>query len=221
MALCFGGLRGAVAFALVLSFPSVHRATLVGTTAWVVMITTIVGGAGAPVVLRRLGLAGVPVRASARRLAAVESQANDLDFHVQLDEGYGRENSALMAAAPPVGCGVPAADDAGGAGGAGAGSGEQVELPRGSFASVWRRFELRLLATGSTEAARAAAAIQRRQREKRTAHHSGTAQGASLDPVPVRPRGVVPAAGCLTPAGDEVTLPPPQSGDDHVVAARP
>jgi NhaP-type Na+/H+ or K+/H+ antiporter len=34
VALWFGGLRGAVAFALVLSFPSSYRATLVGTTAW-------------------------------------------------------------------------------------------------------------------------------------------------------------------------------------------
>ena len=52
--LWWSGLRGAVAFALVLSFPSPHRRQLIATTAWIVLITVFVCGGSTPALLRRL-----------------------------------------------------------------------------------------------------------------------------------------------------------------------
>eukprot|EP01048_Picozoa_sp_COSAG05_P004659 COSAG05_NODE_259_length_12737_cov_42.436145_6_plen_188_part_00 len=88
IALWAGGLRGAIAFALVLSFPSAHRATLIGTTAWVVLITTVVGGGAAPFMLRRLGVVGGYGLGQGRRDAGYHGDGSSLaDFHVQLDAG--------------------------------------------------------------------------------------------------------------------------------------
>ena len=127
-ALWLGGLRGAVAFALVLSFPSAHRTVLVGTVAWVIFFTTLVGGAGSPYLLRRLGLADP---AESARHNALEDDEDAEDVLGVLGKGPGREAEAA------------------------------AELPAeaSAFARHFRRLELRLLATGSTEAARAAASL--------------------------------------------------------------
>ena len=73
-----GGLRGAVAFALVLSFPSPWRPTLIGTVAWIVFATTLIGGAGTPPLLDYLGMArngGADVEPTGEQAVGEQSRA--------------------------------------------------------------------------------------------------------------------------------------------------
>ena len=121
-----GGLRGAVAFALVLSFPSPWRPTLIGTVAWIVFATTLIGGAGTPPLLEYLGM------------AHHGGGANDAEGeHTHLEESFG-------------GLGLEMLVD---------GSAGMMPEDASTFARQFRKLELKLLATGSTEAARAAARL--------------------------------------------------------------
>eukprot|EP01047_Picozoa_sp_COSAG01_P052785 COSAG01_NODE_5586_length_4163_cov_1.538878_7_plen_211_part_00 len=98
----------------------------------VVFLTTVGGGAAAPTVLRRLGLVGDGVRGGVRE----HSELHDRDSH---DGTNGDEGDFHIR---------PLDVDA-----------ESVGCCRGRWGRCFRMWELRLLATGSTEAAKAAAAV--------------------------------------------------------------
>lgn len=160
MVLWCGGLRGAVAFALVLSFPSSWRSTLIGTVAWIVFATTLVGGAGTPLLLDYLGMAHNGV-----------GDGDAAADHTQLEESFGDGGLEAL-----------------GSGSAGNAAGELPQTA-GAFTRKFRKLELKLLATGSTEAARAAA---------RLAENSPAREGATTtaeqptSPHVARPHGPPP-----------------------------
>jgi NhaP-type Na+/H+ or K+/H+ antiporter len=82
--LWFSGLRGAVSFALVLSFPSPHRRALIATTAWTVLTTVLVFGGSTPLLLRRLQ----PLRSIGAENATSAAAAGGADGleHTRLDD---------------------------------------------------------------------------------------------------------------------------------------
>jgi hypothetical protein len=147
-----GGLRGAVAFALVLSFPSSWRPTLIGTVAWIVFATTLIGGAGTPSLLDYLGMAHYGGGADDGEAAHTHLEASFGDGRL---EALGNADAANAAA----------------------------ELPHdgGTFTEAFRMLELKLLATGSTEAARAAARLAANgpQSQSTTAREMRTSPGVA------------------------------------------
>lgn len=153
-----GGLRGAVAFALVLSFPSPWRPNLIGTVAWIVFATTLIGGAGTPPLLDYLGM-------SHSGGGATDGEGG----HTHLEESFGDLGLETLV------------------------NGDAGEMPAdaSTFARQFRKLELKLLATGSTEAARAAAKLAAR--------------------VPGQHMQSSAAAAEATPTAPSVAQPPPRS----------